>query len=143
MVVCALILVVVPGLSDGAIMLMRTVKSDQGSCRIIRVIDGDTVQMWCTFSGISHARLMGFDTPELFSPRCAHEMIAAAQAKWALRAKLLQSSRIDITHHGRDIYSRDLVKMSLDGKSLATIMITEGYARAYNGGMRRNWCFGF
>jgi hypothetical protein len=64
---------------------MKPVQAATGDCRIIRVVDGDTVTLMCAEDGMQSARLLGFDTPEKFSPQCTAEFLAAERAGWALR----------------------------------------------------------
>ena len=39
-------------------------------CRVTYVVDGDTVHLACPETGEVKARLLGFDTPEVYSPGC-------------------------------------------------------------------------
>lgn len=61
-------LVLVPTLADLVNAAMKPVASREGECRILRVIDGDTVSVICPGEGMVSARLLGFDTPEKYSP---------------------------------------------------------------------------
>lgn len=133
--------VVLPALSDAAFAVVRpAAAADEGACRIYQVIDGDTVRMWCTVSGHGKARLSGFDTPELFSPSCISEFVAAARAQWALRLVLWQARKVTLVREDRDRYGRALVSAFLDGEPLARRMIAVGHARPYGGGQRQGWC---
>jgi micrococcal nuclease len=111
-----------------------------GACRINRVVDGDTVGIVCPPSGPERGRLMGFDTPELFSPRCVSELVAAERAKWVLRSKLWSAKTVRIETHGHDRYDRRLIRVYLDGRDVSGAMISGGYARPYDGGPRGGWC---
>ncbi|MBF9060808.1 hypothetical protein HKCCSP123_16625, partial [Rhodobacterales bacterium HKCCSP123] len=53
------------------------VASAAPACRVVNVVDGDTVDMTCPGEGRFRARLTGYDTPESFEPRCAAEAQAA------------------------------------------------------------------
>lgn len=133
-------LVLVPTLADLVNAAMKTVDSDQGNCRIIRVIDGDTVSLICPEDGMTSARLVGFDTPEKYSPRCLDEFVAAETASWALRTMIQKADRIGLTHQGTDRYGRVLVRLELDGVDVARSMIRAGHARPYGAGPRGSWC---
>jgi micrococcal nuclease len=111
-----------------------------GECRISRIVDGDTVGLNCSGAGSIRGRLLGFDAPELFSPKCPSELVAAAQAKWALRGKLWNAHDIRIVPHGHDRYDRLLVAVYVDGQDISDAMIAGGYARPYDGGRRGGWC---
>lgn len=110
------------------------------ACRVTRVVDGDTVYLACPGAAPERARLMGFDTPEIFSPHCASEMQEGLAAKTYLRRQIAAADTIGMSFAGRDRYGRRLVHLSLDGRDTAAIMIGAGLARPYYGGRRRGWC---
>jgi micrococcal nuclease len=138
----SILLIVLPLVTDAGIAALRPARTADGTCRVLSVIDGDTLSLWCDGRGVHRARLLGLDTPELYSPGCASEALAAQKATWALRRAILASDRMDIVHEGRDRYDRQLVRASLDGVDIADLMIRGGHARAYDGGVRRGWCDG-
>ena len=133
-------LVLVPTLADLVNAAMKTVASAQGPCRVIRVIDGDTLSLICPEDGMVSARLMGFDTPEKYAPHCLGEFLAAERASWHLRALIQRADRMALTHRGTDRYGRVLVELEIDGLDVARLMIRAGHARAYGGGLRGGWC---
>jgi micrococcal nuclease len=139
-VVAGLALVAVPAATDGLLALTKPLQGGDGPCRILRVVDGDTLTIWCTATGMERARLQGFDAPELFSPGCAEELLAGQKAKWALRGMVLGADRLRIARGGMDRYDRRLVTMWVDGQPLARRMVQAGHARAYGGEMRDGWC---
>ena len=116
-------------------------KSASG-CRVVSVIDGDTVRMYCPAKGIFKARLQGFDTPEIFNPNCVSERIKGLWATGKLRLFLLQADDIRFVLNGVDRYGRRLVSVFVDGRSLANVMIETEHAVPYGGGKRQNWCAG-
>lgn len=118
----------------------RGLSATGDACRILTVIDGDTVTLWCEGRSTERARLTGFDAPELFSPGCSAELWAAQRAKWALRGMIFQAGEITIRRQGLDRYGRRLAEVSLDGAPLSRIMQERGLARAYDGGRRPPWC---
>lgn len=107
-------------------------------CRIGYVYDGDTVELICGGTRRS-ARLVGFDTPETKSPRCAAEAALGARATRRLRA-LLQSGEVAIYRQGYDKYGRDLAVVTVAGRDVGDILVAEGLAHAYHGGTRAGWC---
>jgi endonuclease YncB( thermonuclease family) len=133
-------LVLVPTVADLINAAMKPVSSVQGDCRIIRVVDGDTVSMICPEDGMISARLLGFDTPEKYSPKCFAEFVAAEKASWALRTLIQKADRISLTREGTDQYGRALVRLELDGVDVARAMVRAGHAREYGGGLRGTWC---
>ena len=112
----------------------------QTGCRIVEVVDGDTVTMACAGRSAERARLTGFDTPELFSPKCPAERASAMRAKRHLGEAVGRSDRLGVVRQGRDRYGRVLVAMSVDGRPVAREMIDAGLARIYHGGRRGGWC---
>lgn len=138
--VSGLALIVIPLISDGALTILRPIPAAGQSCRVLRVIDGDTVDLWCVKDSVERARLVGFDAPELFSPGCLTELVAAQRAKWALRSLLLQGGALRMSLGGLDKYERRLVTVWVDGTPLASAMIAGGHARQYQGGARQGWC---
>ncbi|MGL5010375.1 MAG: thermonuclease family protein [Paracoccaceae bacterium] len=134
----ALGLIVVPFLADGVLAVARPIAAGAGQCRVLRVVDGDTVTLWCA-GGIERARLEGFDAPELFSPGCLGELVAAQKAKWVLRGHLLAEG-VRLERGGLDRYARRLVTVWVGDAPLAQMMVEAGHARSYAGGTRGGWC---
>lgn len=111
-----------------------------GGCRVASIVDGDTVKLHCKHRGLVRARLVGFDAPEVFSPKCAHEAWRGQAATWELRRLLFNAKTATYVFQGLDRYGRSLVSVFLDGKSLALSMVRSGHAVKYDGGARKNWC---
>jgi micrococcal nuclease len=131
-----LVLAGVPQIAD-ALMGLRPAQAD---CRVVQVIDGDTVELHCPDEGFLRVRITGFDTPELFSPGCASEAAAAVSAQWHLRRTLWGAERLEVRFKGEDRYGRRLAELRVDGVSVADRMIAAGHARPYQGGRRGGWC---
>lgn len=111
----------------------------QSACELRYVIDGDTIAVTC--DGVPETlRLIGFDAPEVHGS-CAAEIALAAQATARLR-QLVSSPGLAIYPKGLDKYRRRLGVVTLQGRDLAEIMITEGLAVGYDGGKRQDWCAG-
>ena len=109
-------------------------------CRVAEVVDGDTLTLACPGRMAERARLVGFDTPELFSPGCAGELVSATRAKRHLSRLVGRADHLGVVRHGRDRYGRTLVALSVDGRPVAREMISAGLARTYDGGRRGGWC---
>ena len=114
--------------------------AEAGGCRITRVVDGDTVSLYCAGYGFDKGRLRGLDAPELFSPACLSELWAAEQAKWALRTALFSADEVRVLGSGRDRYDRRLVTVLVDGRDVAKLLVAAGHGRPYQGEQRREWC---
>jgi micrococcal nuclease len=138
--VCLAGLFILPSIADLINAAMKPVQAADGTCRILRVVDGDTVTLMCGEEGMQSARLLGFDTPEKFSPGCTDEFLAAERAGWALRTFIQKADRLKVTREGTDQYGRALVRLELDGQDVANLMIRGGHARRYGGGPRGGWC---
>lgn len=111
-----------------------------GKCEVTSVVDGDTVRIFCPHAGYTTARLTGYDTPEVFSPKCISEFWRGIQATWSLRKLLWFADDVDIVLTGTDRYDRRLASMMVDGRNVSGLMISKGLARAYAGGRRGGWC---
>jgi endonuclease YncB( thermonuclease family) len=109
-------------------------------CALVGVVDGDTVRAYYPAAGTVSVRLLGFDTPEVFGPSCAREMIRGTRATWTLRWRILTASEVRFVLAGTDRYGRRLGTMFIDGENVAAGMIADGLARAYDGGKRSGWC---
>jgi endonuclease YncB( thermonuclease family) len=110
-----------------------------GGCRIDYVIDGDTVDLACPGRGTVRARIIGYDSPELYSPGCPEERAAAERARQALDG-LARLRPVEVAFLGTDRYGRDLVDMRLGGQRVATAMVGAGHGRRYLGAARGGWC---
>lgn len=136
----ALVLILLPTLADLANAALKRVEGAGGACRILRVIDGDTVTLMCPGDGMQSARILGYDSPEKFSPQCLAELVAAERASWALRTLIQKADRLAVLRDGVDRYGRLLVRLELDGIDVSRAMIRAGHARQYSGGLRGIWC---
>ena len=107
-------------------------------CRVGYVYDGDTFEMICDGQGRT-ARIIGLDTPETKEPGCDAERALGKRATERMRA-LLASGAVELVVDGFDRYGRDLVRVTVDGRDVAGVMIGEDLAVAYRGGHRIDWC---
>jgi micrococcal nuclease len=117
----------------------RAGASDTG-CRVTYVADGDTIHLACPDTGEVKARLLGFDTPEVYSPRCREELVAGQQATEVLRQVLRSGPITAARFQGHDRYGRELVRLEVAGQDVARRMIASGYAVPYSGGRHPDWC---
>lgn len=106
----------------------------------IRVIDGDTVAL-----GAERIRLVDIDAPEIAHPRCPAELQRGLKARDRLAA-LLRGRDVQITRDGRDRYGRTLATLTVAGRSVGAVLISEGFAvqwepgRAAYAARLRYWC---
>ncbi|MCE8008899.1 thermonuclease family protein [Aestuariivita sp.] len=96
--------------------------------------------MVCNTGRGGSVRLTGYDTPETFRPGCTAELHLGRSATVYLEQRLRTAQMIAVEMEGKDRYDRLLVRMRLDGRDLAQIMISQGLAVPYDGGRRINWC---
>lgn len=114
---------------------------------IIRVTDGDTLQVhvpaWkaTPFADIG-LRIAGIDTPEDRIPpaKCAAEVAKGKVATAFARTVLVPGQKVVFYVIGRDKYFRLDARVSAAGRDFGTLMLSQGYARPYAGGMKSDWC---
>ncbi|MEQ0627919.1 thermonuclease family protein [Klebsiella sp. JB_Kp008] len=92
------------------------------SAKVVRVIDGDTVQ---AYDGATNTtiRLYGIDAPEskqAFGKKAKQKMI-----------QLVANQDVHIQDHGQDVYGRMLGTIYLKNKDINAIMVADGMAWAY------------
>ena len=102
----------------------------------IYLIDGDTADI-----GGQRYRLVGYDTPETYKPRCDYEKALGTEATRRARELVRMAGSVEIVVlPGRDKYGRGLARMFIRGDDIANILVSEGLARRYQGGRRSSWC---
>lgn len=117
--------------------------------RDIRVVDGDTFEarlsIWFNQDVTVLVRLDGVDAPELRG-RCAREKRLALEAQDALGA-ILASGEVFVRDLHADKYNgRAVARVSVADRSgafsddVGALLVTGGYARAYDGRARAPWC---
>jgi endonuclease YncB( thermonuclease family) len=114
---------------------------------ITRVIDGDTVAfqaLWLPdpLKKELSIRVFGVDTPEKgFRAQCLSED-ARGQAASAFTKSLINGATTrQVVLMDWDKYGgRVLGDVLLDGKSLRSMLIQQGYAREYYGEAKTSWC---
>jgi endonuclease YncB( thermonuclease family) len=95
----------------------------------IRITDGDTVRL-----GDERIRLLDIDAPELFSPHCPAERVAARRAKSALTT-ILAGRMVTIDREpSPDRYGRTLARLVVGGTSAGDRLQAQGFALPYRPG---------
>ncbi|WP_291197987.1 thermonuclease family protein [Hyphomonas sp.] len=90
-------------------------------------------------------RLYGVDAPEDTPSlaQCNTERFRANEARLAVRA-LMGSGTVEIRKsHGIDKYDRELLSLSVDGRDVASSLITSGHVKRWNyeaGDAKPRWC---
>lgn len=106
--------------------------------RIVRVIDGDTVEI----AGGEHVRILNIDTAEMPPrSRCDREQRLALAAKARLGELVASADEIVLSSAGRDRdrYGRQLRLVRIDGQDVGDVLIREGLAQPWRG-HRAEWC---
>jgi endonuclease YncB( thermonuclease family) len=99
-------------------------------------VDGDTV--WLNGDKI---RIEDIDAPEVSRPRCLAEKALGERATARLQ-QLLEGAAITIAQTGDravDPYGRELRTISIDGKSVGQILVSDGLAHEWVG-HKLPWC---
>jgi micrococcal nuclease len=116
--------------------------ADGISATVVRVVDGDTVDVRLEGGEVERLRILGIDTPEVVDPRRPVQCYGPEASERAQR--LLPPGRAivlegDPSQNARDRYGRRLAHLFLDGApsdeptraNVGLILVTEGYARHY------------
>lgn len=125
-------------------------KQPQGvtyDAQVIRITDGDTVVIAAPFLPAPlkpelAVRIYGVDTPEKgYRAQCASEDQRGQAASVFTKNAVIQSQTHQVVLYGWDKFGgRVLGDMILDGHSLRTSLIQNGFAREYYGDTKQGWC---
>ncbi len=93
----------------------------------IKIIDGDTIYL----NG-KKIRFSGIDTPEL-KQTCKKddEIVNCGIEAKKLLIKIIGNNKIDCVNEGKDQYKRTLAECFVNGLSLSSYLVKNGYAFAY------------
>ena len=115
--------------------------------KIMRVIDGDTVEFEAPFlvdplpKKLS-IRVWGVDTPEKsFRAKCEKEAAMGAEATKFTKDLVANAKTTQISIYEWDKFGgRVLGDVIIDGNSLTKMLLDKGYAREYYGDAKKSWC---
>jgi len=115
--------------------------------KIMRVIDGDTVEFEAPFlvdplpKKLS-IRVWGVDTPEKsFRAKCEKEAAMGAEATQFTKDLVANAKTTQISIYQWDKFGgRVLGDVIIDGNSLTQMLLEKGYAREYYGDAKQSWC---
>jgi micrococcal nuclease len=112
----------------------QSVDAGQIASAVVRVVDGDTVDVQVAEGQIERIRLIGIDTPEVVDPRKPVQCFgqeASAHAQQLLDGQSV-TVELDPSQGERDRYGRLLAYLWLpDGRNFGEVMIADGYAHEY------------
>jgi len=138
-----LLLLLVPGLVFAA-------KAPQGvtyDAQIVRVSDGDTIVIAAPFlpqplKPELAVRIYGVDTPEKgHRAQCPSENERGLAASKFTTNAVAKSVKRQVILYGWDKFGgRVLGDIVLDGQSLRSMLIQNGFAREYFGEAKQSWC---
>jgi micrococcal nuclease len=113
---------------------MAAAQAGHSPATVVRVVDGDTVEVQLDDGAVDRVRLIGIDTPEVFDPRKQVQCFgreASAHAHELLDGQAV-ALELDPSPGERDIYGRLLAYLWLpDQRNFGEVMIAEGYAHEY------------
>jgi micrococcal nuclease len=125
----------------------RNIEPVEYSWRVIRVVDGDTVQFEAPWVPAPIAqrisvRVFGVDTPEKgHRAQCPREAVLGQRATEYTRNMIASATNVRVALRDWDKYGgRVLGDIIIDGRSLRTSLINEGLAREYFGESKTSWC---
>lgn len=110
---------------------------------VLLVTDGDTfrarVEIWPGIETVTAVRIRGIDTPELRG-KCPAEREQAIAARERLRT-LLAAGPVQLSQVEPDKFAgRVDATVTVNGRELGQVLVSEGLARPYAGGTRQGWC---
>jgi micrococcal nuclease len=131
-------------------MLAFAQKTPQGvmyDAQILRVSDGDTIVIAAPFlpqplKPELAVRIFGVDTPEKgFRGQCDSEKQRGEAASVFTKNLVATSQQRQVVLYGWDKFGgRVLGDIILNGKSLRSQLIANGFAREYYGDAKQSWC---
>ena len=93
----------------------------------VTVIDGDTIRL-----GDVKIRFNGIDAPEINQTCVASEgKVACGKISRDLLIEKVTNNKISCTDEGKDFYGRVLGECFVNGESLSSYLVREGFAFAY------------
>lgn len=138
-----LLLLAVPALA----MAQKTPKGVTYDAQIVRVNDGDTVVIAATFLPAPlkpelAVRVFGVDTPEKgHRAQCPSEDARGLAATEFTKNAVKNTKKHQVILYSWDKFGgRVLGDMILDGVSLRSELIRNGFAREYYGDAKQSWC---
>ena len=129
------------------VMAQKTPKGVTYDAQIVRMIDGDTVVIAAPFLPAPlkpelAVRIFGVDTPEKgHRAQCPSEDARGQAASEFTKKAVSASTQRQVVLYGWDKFGgRVLGDIILNGQSLRTMLISNGFAREYYGDAKQSWC---
>ena len=129
------------------VQAQKTPKGVTYDAQIVRVSDGDTIVISAPFlpaplKPALAVRIFGVDTPEKgWRGQCESEKQRGEAASLFTKDLVSKSSQRQVVLYGWDKFGgRVLGDILLNGQSLRTMLISNGFAREYYGDAKQSWC---
>ena len=141
-VIVAMLVAAVTAFRVGEVTPTSRVRADGVTATVVRVIDGDTVDVRLEEGAVERVRILGIDTPEVVDPRRPVQCFgpeASARTKELLTPGRVVVLEGDPSQDARDRYGRRLAHVFLDRDggpeptraNVGLLLVAEGYARHY------------
>jgi micrococcal nuclease len=99
------------------------------SARVIRAVDGDTLEVAMPDGGREDVRLIGVDTPETVKPDTPVQCFGPRASDFTHRVADGRSARLELGVERRDVYGRLLAYVRIGGRFLNAMLVGRGLAR--------------
>ena len=96
---------------------------------VVRVVDGDTIEVARGSSDTDTVRLLGINTPEIHHPTKPVECFGPEAAAFTEEHLAGRSVQLEGDIEGRDRYGRRLAYVVVDGERFNDELLRRGYAR--------------
>jgi endonuclease YncB( thermonuclease family) len=130
-----------------SLMFLSSAAANPYDYRVIRVLDGDTVEFDAPFlpkelKQVLKLRIEGVDTPEKGRmAKCEKERMLAERATQFTQRVIAGATKHQIVITGWDKYGgRVIGDLLLNGISLKYLLLEAKYAMPYDGGKKASWC---
>jgi endonuclease YncB( thermonuclease family) len=130
-----------------SLMVLSSAAANPYDYRVIRVLDGDTVEFDAPFlpkelKQVLKLRIEGVDTPEKGRlAKCDRERDLAERATRFTQQRVASAKKHQIVIVGWDKYGgRVIGDLLIDGQSLKKMLLDSKNAMPYDGGKKASWC---
>ncbi len=118
-----------PGLLLTIFLASALARGDSATVQVVRVIDGDTIQVCCVFGDRVKVRYIGVDTPETHHPMRGVEPYGMEAAEANRKLVDGKTVRLEFDVQQLDRYGRTLAYVYLeDGTFVNAWLVENGYA---------------